>query len=668
MEWVVDSHHLDWARAEQQQQQSVFHRLLTSPAVCVAIVLADSCLCRRIALATLFPLFGPGRTLNPPPHPDHHHHLSSRLPAQPPLHSPPTPPRAPSLFCPVRREQHAFVALLAWAAAGVALGPGQRQARRGRSGARAAAASAPVLVLVLPVLAPGPAMFGTESSLSMFLNTLTPKFYVALTGTSSLISGLILIFEWWYFRKYGTSFIEQVSVSHLRPLLGGVDNSSPSNSNTSNGDADSNRQSVSECKVWRNPLNLFRGAEYNRYTWVTGREPLTYYDMNLSAQDHQTFFTCDSDHLRPADAIMQKAWRERNPQARISAAHEALELEDCATAYILLAEEEATTIVEAEKLFKQALKAGEGCYRRSQQLQHHGSQYEAQHRRDTNVLVYIKRRLAMCSRKLGRTREAVKMMRDLMKEFPLLSMFNIHENLLESLLELQNYADVQAVLAKYDDISLPKSATICYTAALLKARAVSDKFSPEAASRRGLSTAEMNAVEAIHRAVEFNPHVPKYLLEMKSLILPPEHILKRGDSEAIAYAFFHLQHWKRVEGALNLLHCTWEGTFRMIPYPLEKGHLFYPYPICTETADRELLPMFHEVSVYPKKELPFFILFTAGLCSFTAMLALLTHQFPELMGVFAKAFLSTLFAPLNFIMEKVESILPSSLWHQLTRI
>ncbi|XP_072341355.1 suppressor of tumorigenicity 7 protein homolog isoform X4 [Scyliorhinus torazame] len=518
------------------------------------------------------------------------------------------------------------------------------------------------------------------------------------TGTSSLISGLILIFEWWYFRKYGTSFIEQVSVSHLRPLLGGVDSTAPSNSTSNNGDTDSNRQSVSECKVWRNPLNLFRGAEYNRYTWVTGREPLTYYDMNLSAQDHQTFFTCETDHLRPADAskkdLMQKAWRERNPQARISAAHEALELNEifyhwrpllqplqakrrtqnginftmCATAYILLAEEEATTIVEAERLFKQALKAGEVCYRRSQQLQHHGAQYEAQHRRDTNVLVYIKRRLAMCSRKLGRTREAVKMMRDLMKEFPLLSMFNIHENLLEALLELQAYADVQAVLAKYDDISLPKSATICYTAALLKARAVSDKFSPEAASRRGLSTAEMNAVEAIHRAVEFNPHVPKYLLEMKSLILPPEHILKRGDSEAIAYAFFHLQHWKRVEGALNLLHCTWEGTFRMIPYPLEKGHLFYPYPICTETADRELLPSFHEVSVYPKKELPFFILFTAGLCSFTAMLALLTHQFPELMGVFAKAFLSTLFAPLNFVMEKVESILPSSLWHQLTRI
>ncbi|XP_078488596.1 suppressor of tumorigenicity 7 protein homolog [Ciona intestinalis] len=501
------------------------------------------------------------------------------------------------------------------------------------------------------------------NAMSVFISSLTPKFYVALTGTSSLLSGIILIFEWWYFRKYGTSFIEQVSVNHLGPLLGGEDNE------TTSTQANDSKQ---KCKVWRNPLNLLRGSEYNRYNWVTGQEALTYYDMNLSAQDHQTFFTCETDNIRPADNVMQKAWRERNPQARIKAAHQALDLDqDCATGYILLAEEEAVSILEAERLFRRALKAGEGLYRKSQLLQHHSAMHEAEHRRDTNVLVYIKRRLSMCARKLGKTREAVKMMRDLMKEFPMLNVLNIHENLLEALLELQAYADAQALLFKYDDISLPKSATICYTAALLKARAVCDKFSLEVATKRGLSSSEMTAVEAIHRAVEFNPHVPKYLLEMKSIILPPEHILKRGDSEAIAYAFYHLPQWKNVEGALNLLHCTWEGTFRMIPYPLEKGHLFYPYPNCTENADRELLPSFHYVSVYPKKEWPFFIVFVGCLCSFTAMLAILTHQYPDIMILFAKAlseFLGMLVAPITFILEKLDSLMPTSIWHVLTRV
>jgi len=148
-----------------------------------------------------------------------------------------------------------------------------------------------LLVIYLIYFFRGPLkIFEYINTMSIFLGSLSPRFYVALTGTSSLISGIILIVEWWYFRKYGTSFIEQVSTNHLN--IGSDENESNSNQIT---------EGKQKFKVWKNPLNLLRGSEYNRYQWVTGNEPLTFYDMNLSAQDHQTYFTSESDHLRICD-------------------------------------------------------------------------------------------------------------------------------------------------------------------------------------------------------------------------------------------------------------------------------------------------------------------------------------------------------------------------------
>lgn len=207
----------------------------------------------------------------------------------------------------------------------------------------------------------------------MFFNTLTPKFYVALTGTSSLISGLILIFEWWYFKKYGTSFIEQVSLNYISSSSSSSSNNSSnsltldsaSSTSTSTGASNGNTSltastdlalntnnstngsdlsssinkelligsggcsatcgtSIPECKVWKNPMSLLRGAEYARLQEENGKEALTFYDMNLSAQDHQTFFTCEYDEGKPEYEVMQRAWRERNQATRISLANEAL--------------------------------------------------------------------------------------------------------------------------------------------------------------------------------------------------------------------------------------------------------------------------------------------------------------------------------------------------------
>lgn len=201
-----------------------------------------------------------------------------------------------------------------------------------------------------------------------------------------------------------------MSLNHISPWFNG-DNDDDTNP--------TNNQPVPECKVWRNPLNLFRGSEYQRFYWAAAKEPLTYYDMNLSAQDHQTFFTCECDAGKAEYELMQTAWRERNPVVRIKAAHDALKISvECAPAYILLAEEEAVTIADAEKILRHALRVAEVNYRKSQALQHQGPLAEASHRRDTNVLIYIKRRLAMCARKLGRLKEAVKMFRDLTKEIP----------------------------------------------------------------------------------------------------------------------------------------------------------------------------------------------------------------------------------------------------------
>jgi ST7 protein len=86
---------------------------------------------------------------------------------------------------------------------------------------------------------------------------------------------------------------------------------------------------------------------------------------------------------------MQTAWRERNPVARIKAAHEALEKNpECAPAFILLAEEEATTILESEKILKQALQVAEKNHRKTQQLQHQSALMEASHSKITKVTEY----------------------------------------------------------------------------------------------------------------------------------------------------------------------------------------------------------------------------------------------------------------------------------------
>ncbi|XP_065911582.1 protein ST7 homolog [Dysidea avara] len=469
-------------------------------------------------------------------------------------------------------------------------------------------------------------------TLDVFFSNTTPQFYVILTGTSTVISGIVLFIEWLAFIYYGVSVSERIFaiVCSVLPTI-------------NSGDEQKTTQ-LTDLKPVRNPLVLFRGAEYNRFQWVMDKEPLTFFDMNLSAQEHQVIFACDEQEDNDSTkALMSMAWRATDPLERISYARKAIEAnENLPAAWVLLAEEEATTITEVESNLREALS-------KTMEMGHKGS-YSKSNGYSEVMVSYIKVRLAQCVRKLGRVKEAIKIYRELLRDPKVSKICNVTEGLIEASLEQQSYLEVQQIIPQNE-----KSATYLYSSALCIAKGVSDKFCPENASKRGLNTAELAAVEAIHLAVEYNPHVPKYLLEQKNIILPPEHYASRGDSEAVMYAFHHLQHWKRVPGALNLLSCTWEGTFRLLPFPLEQGHHHEPYPASTTNLDKEILPAHHTISIYPRQEVPFFIVFSGILCFSFMTLTVIAYHFPNVMTQYAKA-VTTIFLS---ILDKLQAILPS---------
>lgn len=82
---------------------------------------------------------------------------------------------------------------------------------------------------------------------------------------------LLQIFEWWYFRKYGASFIEQVSLNHISPWISGTDSNSENNSSANGSNGASNSSSSNSS----NAGSSAAGASSSQQT-VPGDSPSTH--------------------------------------------------------------------------------------------------------------------------------------------------------------------------------------------------------------------------------------------------------------------------------------------------------------------------------------------------------------------------------------------------------
>jgi tetratricopeptide (TPR) repeat protein len=240
--------------------------------------------------------------------------------------------------------------------------------------------------------------------------------------------------------------------------------------------------------------------------------------------------------LEQAQEIMYEAW-EASGQRRVQLAREALSIsEDCADAYVLLAEESVNSLTKAKELYEAGVKAGEralGADALDEYVGHFWGVLE------TRPYMRARAGLAACLWQLGQRQEAIEHYQEMLRLNPGDNQ-GIRYILLPCLMAAGLETETEQLLAAYPDDAM---AMWRYTRALFL-------FHKEGASQR--------ATRQLREALEYNPHVPDYLLGHKRLPrqLPP-YIGFGDESEAVSYAAEVRYLWKQEPGALDWLREVW---------------------------------------------------------------------------------------------------------------
>ncbi len=255
--------------------------------------------------------------------------------------------------------------------------------------------------------------------------------------------------------------------------------------------------------------------------------------MEAGLRDLFGFGSQESNADSEAQDLMYQAFEEDDGAKRIGLARQALEVSpDCADAYCLLAQEEASSIEEAIALLQEGVAAGERL------LGPDAFERDAGHFWgiiETRPYMRARAALAQCLWASGKQGEAVGHYRELLRLNPNDNQGN-RDVLAVHLIELGEDAEAVDLLDKYPDDG---GASSLYGRALLAFR------------REGDSEA---AREALDKAIAQNEHVPAYLLGKKRLPhqLPP--YMGFGDeNEAVHYVVMALSGWDQTPEAATWL-------------------------------------------------------------------------------------------------------------------
>jgi tetratricopeptide (TPR) repeat protein len=259
-------------------------------------------------------------------------------------------------------------------------------------------------------------------------------------------------------------------------------------------------------------------------------EANAFIESMLSAED--PFEASPRTPLRKAQDLIYDAW-ESSKRWRVKLARKALEIsEDCADAYVLLAEETARSLEEAKSLYEKGVTAGERALGRQMFRDDVGHFWGIL---ETRPYMRARAGLAQSLWMLGKRQEAIDHYSDMLRLNPNDNQ-GIRYILAQCLLEIGADEDLEKLLGQYP---WDAAASWLYIRALWV-------FGREGESKR--------AKAFLKQALKVNPFVPSYLLGKKKIPKRlPEYIGWGDDREAVAYAAESIDTWRKTQGALDWL-------------------------------------------------------------------------------------------------------------------